>query len=204
MPLKARVHTSLQDSLGQQPIPNKAQTHIRMWTADMAISRDKPSGTRCLKLVLAPAMAIVVAVIGVIGAAASASAQPDGTLTVEVLKYPTPEFGVRLAELVRGTPPSDMDIAGPPESERDMDGGQASHIYQIKPRSQPTTASAFYEVEQNGRHLGTFRVDFKLGGGGDPNNLEVSCNEQDSPVDCWAFQSPFVVRVYPKNPANNN
>jgi hypothetical protein len=24
-----------------------------------------------------------------------------------------------------------------------------------------------------------------------------------SPVDCWAFEDPFIVRVYSKNPANN-
>ena len=82
-------------------------------------------------------MVTAVAVIDVIAAAASASAEPDGTLTVEVLKFPTPVFGVRLAELVKGTPPNDMDITGPPENEKDMDGGQASHFYQIKPRSQP-------------------------------------------------------------------
>jgi hypothetical protein len=143
------------------------------------------------------------AAIDVIAAPASASAEPDGTLAVQVLKYPTPVFGVRLAELVTGTPPNDMDITGPPENERDMDGGQASHLFQIKPRGQPATASAFYDVEQNGQHLGTFRVDFNLGGGGDPNNLAVTCNEQDSPVDCWAFEDPFIVRVYSKNPANN-
>lgn len=149
------------------------------------------------------AIAIAMAAGGVIAASASASAEPDATLTVEVLKFPTPVFGVRLAELVKGTPPNDMDITGPPENERDMDGGQASHFFQMKPRDQPTTASAFYDVEQSGQHLGTFRVDFKLGGGGNPNNLEVTCNEQDSPVDCWAFEDPFVVRVYSKNPANN-
>jgi hypothetical protein len=42
-----------------------------------------------------------------------------------------------------------------------------------------------------------------LGQGGDPNNLEVTCNEQLAPVDCYAFESPFIVRVYPKDPARN-
>jgi hypothetical protein len=149
------------------------------------------------------ALVTAMAVIDVIAVPASALAEPEGTLTLEVLKYPTPEFGVRLAELVKGTPPLDMDIAGPPENERDMDGGQASHIYEIRPRSQPTTASAIYDVEQNGRLLGTFRVDMKLGWGGNPNNLEVTCNEQDSPIDCYAFENPFIVRVYPKDPARN-
>ena len=113
-----------------------------------------------------------VALIDVIAAAASASAEPGDTLTVEVVKFPTPAFGVRLAELDKGTPPNDMDITGPPENERDMDGGQASHTYRITPRSQPTTTSAVYAVEQDGRLLGTFRINFNLGGGGDPNNLE--------------------------------
>jgi hypothetical protein len=161
---------------------------------DMAMNRDKRSTATLLKTVLA----LVVAVGSVIAAPTSASAQPDGALTVEVVKYPTPVFGVRLAQLVKGTPPNGMDITGPPENGRDMDGGQVSQIYQIRPGSQPATASAFYDVDQNGRHLGTFRVDFKLGEGGDPNSLEVSCNEQDSPVDCWAFGNPFIVRVYAK------
>jgi hypothetical protein len=89
-----------------------------------------------------------------------------------------------LAELVKGTPPNDMDITGPRENQRDMDGGQASHTFEIRPRSQPATASAFYDVEQHGQRLGTFRIDFNLGAGGDPNNLLVACNEQDSP-ECW-------------------
>ena len=80
------------------------------------------------------AIVIAMAAVGVIAASASASAEPDATLTVEVLKFPTPVFGVRLAELVKGTPPNDMDITGPPENERDMDGGQASHFFQMKPR----------------------------------------------------------------------
>jgi hypothetical protein len=147
------------------------------------------------------AMVTVMAVIDVIAAAASASAEPDGTLTLEVIKYPTPVFGVRLAELDKGIPP--MDITGPSDNERDMDGGQASHFFEITPRSQPTTASAYYDVEQDGRALGTFRVDIKLGFGGNPNNLEVTCNEQLAPVDCWAFENPFIVRVYPKDPAGN-
>ena len=70
-----------------------------------------------------------------------------------------------------------MDIKGPPEDERDMDGGQVSHFCEITPVSQPTTASAFYDVERNGQLLGTFRVDIKLGSGGNPNNLQVTCNE---------------------------
>jgi hypothetical protein len=148
---------------------------------------------------LVTAMALIVA----IAAAPSASAGPDGTLTLEVLKYPTPEFGVRLAELDRGTPPNDMNISGPPDNARDMDDGQASHIYEITPGSQPTTASAVYDVEQNGRLLGAFRVDMKLGWGGNPNNLEVTCDEQDSPIDCYSFENPFIVRVYPKDPARS-
>jgi hypothetical protein len=175
--------------------------HDRTRKPDMATSRDKIS---MMKSAMMSAMVIATTVIDVIAAAASASAEPDGTLTVEVLKYPTPVFGVRLADLVKGTPPNDMDITGPPGNERDMDGVQATQIYQIKPRSQPTTATAFYDVEQNGRHLGTFRVDFNLGGGGDPNNLAVTCNEQDSPIDCYAFENPFIVRVYPKDPARNS
>jgi hypothetical protein len=150
------------------------------------------------------AMAIAMAGSDAIAPAASASAQPAGALTVEVVKYPTPVFDVRLADIVKGTPPNDMDITGPPDSVRAMDGGQVSQIFEIRPRSQPTTASAVYEVQQDGRHLGTFRVEFQLSGGGDPNNLQVSCNEEDSPVNCWAFENPFVVRVYPKNPANNS
>jgi hypothetical protein len=149
------------------------------------------------------ATAIAMALIVAIAAAASASAEPDGALTLEVLKYPTPEFGVRLAELDRGTAPNEMGITGPPDNERDMDGGQTSHIYEITPGRQPTTASAVYDVEQNGRLLGAFRVDIKLGWGGNPNNLEVTCDEQDSPVDCYAFENPFIVRVYPKDPARN-
>lgn len=151
-----------------------------------------------LKPAMVSAIVTAMAVIDIIAASASAPAEPDGTLTVEALKYPTPAFGVRLAELIKGTPPNDMDITGPPENERDMDGGQASHTYQTKPRSQPTTASAFYDIEQNGQDLGTFRVD-----GGSPNNLEVTCDEQDSPVDCYAFENPFIVRVYSKSPENN-
>jgi len=84
-----------------------------------------------------------------------------------------------------------------------MDGGQVSHSYQIKPGSQPTTASAIYDVEQNGQDLGTFRVDFKLGWGGDPNNLEVTCDEQLAPIDCYAWEDPFIVRIYPKDPSSN-
>jgi hypothetical protein len=156
-----------------------------------------------LRSAMVSAVVTAMAVIDVIAPAASASAQPDGALTLEVLKYPTPEFGVRLAELDKGTPPNDMVITGPPDNERDMDGGQASHIYEITPRSQPTTASAVYDVEQNGRLLGTFRVDINLGRGGNPSNLEVTCNEQDSPIDCYAFENPFIVRVYPKDPARN-
>ena len=143
-------------------------------------------------------LVIVVVVSSVIGGAAPALAQPDSALTVEVVKYPTPVFGVRLVQLVKGSPPNGMDITGPPETGRDMGSGQVSQIYQIRPGSQPATASAFYDVDQNGRHLGTFRVDFKLGGGGDPNSLEVTCDEQDSPVDCWAFENPFIVRIYAK------
>ncbi len=99
-------------------------------------------------------------------------------------------FGVRLAELDKGTPPDDTDNTGPPENERDMDGGQASHTYRITPRGQPTSASAVDAVEQDGRLLGTFRINFKLGGG-DPNNLEVTCDEQLSPVNRYAFENPF-------------
>lgn len=149
------------------------------------------------------AMVTAMAVIDVIAGAASASGEPVGTVTVEVVKYPTPEFGVRLSQVVKGTPPNDMDITGPPDNERDMDGGQASQIYEITPRTQPTTASAVYDVEQDGRLLGAFRVDVNLGWGGDPNNLEVTCDEQDSPIDCYAFENPFIVRVYPKDPARN-
>ncbi|HTQ21124.1 hypothetical protein [Mycobacterium sp.] len=139
-------------------------------------------------------------VIDVIAVTAPASADP--ALTVEVVKYPTPVFGVRLADLVKGMVPNDMDIVGPPENQRDMDGGQASHVYQIRPHNHSVTASAIYDVEQNGQRLGSFRVDLNLGGGGDPNTLQVTCNEQDSPVDCWAFENPYVVRIYAKSPAN--
>ncbi|MBW0018194.1 MAG: hypothetical protein JO236_11710 [Mycobacterium sp.] len=138
-----------------------------------------------------------------IAIATPAPADPAGALTVEVLKYVTPEFGVRLADLVNGAPPFDMDIKAPPDNERDMDGGQVSHFYVATPRSQPSTASAVYDVEQNGRLLGKFRIDLKLGWGGNPNNLEVSCDEQDSPIDCYAFEDPFIVRVYPKDPARS-
>ena len=62
------------------------------------------------------AVVTAMAVINVIAAAAPASAQPDGMLTVEVVKYGTPVFGVRLAELVKGTPRNHMDITGPPET----------------------------------------------------------------------------------------
>ena len=93
-----------------------------------------------------------------------------------------------------------MDIQGPPENERDMDGGQASQIYELTPSGQPTVASAYYDVEQDGRLVGTFRIDLKLGWGGNPNNLEVNCDEQDAPVDCYAFENPFIVRIYPKHP----
>jgi hypothetical protein len=134
-----------------------------------------------------------------IGAMAPPAWADDGILTVEVLKYVTPEFGVRLANLDKGTPP--VDITGPADSERDMDGGQMSHFYAIRPGGRPATATAFYDVEQNGQLLGTFRVDMNLGQGGDPNNLEVTCNEQLAPVDCYAFENPFIVRVYPKDPA---
>lgn len=144
------------------------------------------------------------AAINVIAAPSSASAQPDGTLTVEVVKFPTPVFGVRLAELDKGATPNDMDITGPPENQKDMDGGQASQTFEIRPRNRPSTASASYDVEQNGQHLGTFRVGFRLGSGGNPNNLEVTCDEQDSPVHCWAWQDPFIVRIYPKEPGLNN
>jgi hypothetical protein len=155
-----------------------------------------------LKSAMASAMVVAMPAIHVVAAAASASAEPDGTLAVQVLKYPTPVFGVRLAELVKGTPPNDMDITGPPANETETDRGQASHIYAIRPRNQPTTAAG-YEVDQNGDHLGTFRIDFKLGSGGDPNSLEVTCKEQDSPVDCWAFEIPFIVCIYSKTPADN-
>lgn len=141
--------------------------------------------------------------IHVVATPASASADSDGTLTVQVVKYPTPAFGVQLVELVKGTPPNDMDITGPAANERDLGGGQASHTYEIRPGRQPATAAAIYEVEQDGRHLGTFRIDFKLGPAGDSNSLSVTCNEQDSPVDCWAFENPFIVRIYAKTPANN-
>lgn len=161
---------------------------------DMAMNRDKRSTTTLLTTVLA----LVVVVSSAIAVAASASAQPEGALTVEVVKYPTPVFGVRLVQLVKGSPPNGMDITGPPETGRDMGSGQVSQIYQIGPAGQPATASAFYDVDQNGRHVGTFRVDFKLGGGGDPNSLEVTCDEQDSPVDCGAFENPFIVRIYAK------
>ncbi len=160
--------------------------------------RDKRSTTTLLKTVLVLVAVIVVGFSSVIAGAASASVQPEGALTVEVVKYPTPVFGVRLVQLVKGTPPNGMDITGPPETGRDMGSGQVSQIYEIGPAGQPATASAFYDVDQNGRHVGTFRVDFKLGGGGDPNSLEVTCDEQDSPVDCWAFENPFIVRMYAK------
>ena len=146
------------------------------------------------------AMVTAIAVTNVVAATPSAWAD-DGTLTVEVLKYVTPEFGVRLANLDKGTPP--MDISGPPDNERDMDGGQVSHIYSIRPGGRPTTASAFYDVEQNGQPLGTFRVDMNLGQRGDPNNLEVTCDEQLAPVDCYAFENPFIVRVSAKDPSRN-
>jgi hypothetical protein len=142
------------------------ETHSRTGTADMALRRDEVStpkrSSRRPYVWLKPVsvMVIAMAVIDVIAAAASASAEPGDTLTVEVVKFPTPVFGVRLAELDKGTPPSDMDITGPAENERDMDGGQASHIYRITPRSQPTTASAVYAVEQDGQLLGTFRINF--------------------------------------------
>ncbi len=84
-----------------------------------------------------------------------------------------------------------------------MGEGEASHIYEMTPRSQPTTASAYYDVEQDGRLLGRFRIDMKLGWAGNPDTLEVSCDEQDAPIDCYAFENPFVVDVYPKDPAYN-
>ncbi len=40
----------------------------------------------------------------------------------------------------------------------------------------------------------------KLGGGGDPDNLGVTCGEQLSPVDCYVFANPYLVRVYAKDP----
>jgi len=143
------------------------------------------------------AMVAAMAVIAVI-AAASASAEPDGTVSVEVIKWPTPVFGVRFAELVKGTPP--LDITGPSENGGDMGGGdKASQIYQINTRGQPTTASAFYDVNlPDGGLLGTFRIDMTLGWAGDPNTLYVTCDEQLAPVDCYAFENPFVVNVYPK------
>jgi hypothetical protein len=85
-----------------------------------------------------------------------------------------------------------------------MDGGPASQTFAIRPRNQPTAASAIYDVEQNGQRLGTFRVGFRLGSGGNPQNLEATCDEQDSPVHCWAWQDPFIVRIYPKEPGLNN
>lgn len=173
----------------------------------MAINTARRCGTAAqpprrslAKSVIVGAMVTTIGVVN-IGATAPPAWADDGSLTVEVLKYVTPEFGVRLANLDKGTPP--VDIKGPADSERDMDGGQMSHFYAIRPGGRPATATAFYDVEQNGQLLGTFRVDMNLGQGGDPNNLEVTCNEQLAPVDCYAFENPFIVRVYPKDPARN-
>lgn len=149
------------------------------------------------------AMITAMAVINIVAAVPSARAEPVDTVSVEVVKYPTPEFAVRLAEIVKGSPPNDMDIKGPPDSGRDMDGGQVSHVYALTPRSQRASAALHYDVEQNGRLLGTFRVDLKLGWEGNPDNVQVNCDEQDAPVDCYAFENPYIVRVYPKNPASN-
>lgn len=172
----------------------------------MATNREKvPTTTRSGRHPRAWLRAVsALAAINVIVAPSSASAQPDGALAVEVVKFPTPVFGVRLAELDKGAPPNDMDITGPPENQTDMDGGQASQTFAIRPSNQPTAASAIYDVEQNGQHVGTFRVGFRLGSGGSPNNLEVTCDEQDSPVHCWAWQDPFIVRICPKEPGLNN
>ena len=61
-----------------------------------------------------------------------------------------------------------------------------------------------YAVDQDGRPLGTFRLNMRLGAGSDPNSLDVSCDEDLAPVDCWVFTDPFLVRVYAKDPVTQN
>lgn len=144
------------------------------------------------------------AAINVIAVPSPASAQPDVTLSIEVAKYPTPVFGCGWRNSTKGRLPITWTSRVLPKIKETWDGGQASQTFEIRPRNRPATASAVYDVEQDGRHLGTFRVDFRLGSGDNPNDLEVTCDEQDSPVHCWAWQDPFIVRIYPKEPGLNN
>jgi len=73
------------------------------------------------------ALVTAVAVVEVIAAAASASAEPDGKMTVKVLKYPTPEFGVRLTEIVNGTL-SRPGVSGDSRSWEDLSYGTCQQV----------------------------------------------------------------------------